>query len=386
MDSSIKRGSKVEDLYQILGVPRDASQADIKTAYRKLTKQYHPDNNIGNAEAEATYKKINAANDVLSDPEKRARYDQFGSADGNPYGGGFNGANFGDLFGDLFSQVFGGGMGFGASQRRDPNSPQQGGSVEMPLEVTLIEAAQSVSKNIEIPRWEVCKTCGGTGAKPGTSPKTCRTCNGRGQVENHQRTIFGEFVTVGPCAACSGKGKTIDERCPECGGRGQERKRHNVEVKVPAGVETGTRLRVTGEGDAGIKGGPKGDLFLVMNVKPDNTFERDGGDLHRRLYITYPQAVLGSSIDVETLIDGTEKLNIPPGTTHGTRFRIKDHGITRLHGARGRGDLYVHVFINIPQKISEKERQLISELANEMKVSIGKEEEGIFDRLKKLFI
>ena len=374
----------MEDLYQILGVPRDASQADIKKAYRKLAIQYHPDNNKGNEEAETTFKKINAAYEVLSDPDKRARYDQFGSIDGDQFGG-FNGANITDLFGDLFSQVFGGGMGFGTSQRHDPNAPERGGSVEMHLEVTLIEAAQGVSKTIDIPRWEACKTCGGTGAKPGTSPKTCNTCGGRGQVEKRQRTMFGEFVSVGPCLSCGGRGKTISEKCAECGGRGQERKKHRVDVKVPAGVETGTRLRISGEGDAGTNGGPNGDLFLIMNVKPDKSFERDGGDLHRRLYITYPQAVLGAVVDIETLIDGKEKLNIPPGTTHGARFKMKDRGMERLRGARGRGDLYIHVFIDIPQKISEKERQLISELAGEMKVSVGAEEEGFFDKFRKFF-
>ena len=375
----------MEDLYQILEVPRDATQANIKKAYRRLAMKYHPDNNNGNEEAENTFKKINAAYEVLGDEEKRARYDQFGSADGNPYEGGFGGGNFGDIFGDLFSQVFGGGMGFGGRERHNPNSPQQGGSLEMPLDVTLIEAAQGISRTFEIPRWESCNTCTGTGAKPGTSPKTCTACNGRGQVETRQRTMLGEFISVSPCVTCGGKGKIIDEKCPECGGRGQERKKHKVEVKVPAGVETGTRLRISGEGDAGVNGGPNGDLFLVINVKTDKNFERDGGDLHRRFYITYPQAVLGAVVDVETLIDGMEKLNIPPGTTHGSRFRVKDRGMPRLRGARGRGDLFVHVFIDIPQKISEKEKELIIELANEMKVSVGSGEEGFFDKFKRFF-
>ncbi|MCL1941462.1 MAG: molecular chaperone DnaJ [Synergistaceae bacterium] len=372
----------MEDLYQILGVPHEATQADIKKAYRKLAMQFHPDNNKGNEEAENTFKKINAAYEVLSDPDKRARYDQFGSAD-DQYGS-FSGMNFSDLFGDLFSQVFGGGMG-GRGQRHDPNAPQRGGSLEMPLEITLIEAAQGIPKTVEIPRWEVCKVCGGTGAKPGTSPKTCGKCQGHGQIESRQRTVFGEFVSVVPCTACGGKGKIVEEKCAGCGGRGQERNKHKVEVKVPAGVENGTRLRISGEGDAGSNGGPNGDLFLVIKVKPDKIFERDGGDLHRRLYITYPQAVLGAAIDVETLIDGVERLNVPAGTTHGTKFKIRDRGITRLRGGRGRGDLYVHVFVDIPQKISEKEKHLISELAKEMKVSIGAEDEGLFEKFKKLF-
>jgi molecular chaperone DnaJ len=197
--------------------------------------------------------------------------------------------------------------------------------------------------------------------------------------------MFGEFVSVGPCFTCGGKGKTISEKCTECSGKGQERKKHRVDVKVPAGVETGTRLRISGEGDAGINGGPNGDLFLIMNVKPDKNFVRDGGDLHRRLYITYPQAVLGAIIEIETLIDGKEKLSIPPGTTHGSKFKIRDRGMARLHGARGRGDLFIHVFVDIPQKISEKEKQLIGELANEMKVSINEGEEGFFDKFKRFF-
>lgn len=372
----------MEDLYQILGVAHDASQTDIKKAYRKLVMQYHPDNNKDNPEAETTFKKINAAYEVLSDPEKRARYDQFGSAEGGGQFDGFGGMNVGDLFGDLFAQVFGGGMGFGG-QSRNPNAPQQGSSIELQIEVTLLDAAQGVSRVVEIPRWETCKTCGGNGSKPGTSPKTCGACGGTGQVQTQQRTMFGSFVSIGACGACGGKGKTIDEKCSECAGKGQTRKKHNVEVKVPPGVETGTRLRIGGEGDAGINGGPNGDLYLAIRVKPDNVFERDGGDIHRRLYINYPQAVLGTVADVETLIDGVEKLNIPAGTTHGTKFKIKERGIPRLRGARGRGDLYVHVMIDIPKKLNDKEKQLIEDLAKEMKVPVGAPEEGLFDKFKR---
>lgn len=373
----------MEDLYEIIGVPRDASQADIKKAYRKLAMQHHPDNNNGNSESETKFKKINAAYEVLSDPEKRSRYDQFGSAEGGQFGG-FDGANLRDLFGDLFAQVFGGGMGFGGFGRpHDPNGQQQGTSLEMPVEVSLLEAAQGMTRSVEVSRYETCRTCGGNGAKPGTTPKICGACGGRGQVQTQQRTMFGSFVSVGPCGACGGKGKTIEEKCPECSGRGQTRAKHKLEVKIPAGVETGTRLRISGEGDAGTNGGPKGDLYIAIRVKTDQVFERQGGDIHRKFYVNYPQAVFGATLDVETLIDGVQKMNIPAGTTHGTMFKIKERGIPRLHGARGRGDLYVHIFVDIPKKLSDQEKEIIEKLAQEMKTPIGAPEEGLFDKFKK---
>jgi molecular chaperone DnaJ len=374
----------VEDLYQILGVARDASQAEIKKAYRQLVRQYHPDTNRNNPGAEDTFKKINAAYSVLSDPEKRSRYDQFGTADGggNPFEGGFGGG-FGDLFGDLFEQVFGGGMGMGG-RRADPNAPRRGSDLEMGISVTLLEAASGATRNLDIPRWDDCPNCHGTGAKPGTSPQTCTTCGGRGQVETVQRTPFGQFVSVSTCPRCQGKGKVVQERCETCGGRGQIRQNHKVEVKIPAGVETGTRLRITGEGEGGLNGGPHGDLFLVLEVERHDDFERDGGDLHSRLVLTYPQAVLGTSMEIETLIDGKEKIDVPAGTAHGRVLKIKGKGMPRLRGARGRGDLYIHVFIDVPSKLTDKQKGLILELAKEMKVPVGTGEEGIVDKFKKL--
>lgn len=373
----------MEDLYQILGVSRDASQADIKKAYRQLVRQYHPDTNPGDKSIEEKFKKINAAYDVLGTPEKRARYDQYGSADGagNPFEG-FGGAGFGDLFGDLFEQVFGGGMG---GRRTDPNAPRRGRDLEMGLSVTLLEAANGVKRDIEIPRMDSCKTCGGTGAKPGTSPQTCSVCNGRGQVEVLQRTPFGQFVSVTPCSHCQGKGKVILEHCADCSGRGQIRVKKNLEVKVPAGVETGTRLRITGEGEGGTNGGSPGDLFLVIDVEAHKDFERDGGDLHSRLVLTYPQAVLGTTVEIATLIDGKEKIEVPSGTTHGRVLKVKGKGMPRLRGPRGRGDLYMHVFIDIPSKLTEKQKTLVEELAKEMQVPVSQHEEGFFDKFKKLF-
>ncbi len=374
----------MEDLYQILGVPRDASQAEIKKVYRQLVRQYHPDTNRDNPDAEEKFKKINAAYSVLGDPEKRARYDQFGTTDGsagNPFEGGFGGG-FGDIFGDLFEQVFGGGMG---GRRADPNAPQRGANLEMEVHVTLLEAANGATRNLEIPRWDSCPTCSGTGAKPGTSPKTCDACRGRGQVETVQRTPFGQFVSVNTCPRCQGKGKIISDPCGECGGSARIRRSHKVEVKIPAGVETGTRLRITGEGESGHNGGPAGDLFLVIDVERHRDFERDGGDLHSRLFLTWPQAVLGATLEIPTLIDGQEKIEVPSGTAHGRVLKVKGKGMPRLRGPRGRGDLYVHVFIDVPSKLSDRQKELIAELAKEMQVSVGASDEGIFDRFKKLF-
>jgi len=373
----------LEDLYQILGVARDASQAEIKRAYRQLARQYHPDANHGSGEAEEKFKKINAAYSVLSDPEKRARYDQFGSADGaDPFGGGGFTGDFGDIFGDLFAQVFGGGMG---RRQADPNAPRRGGDLEMALSVSLLEAANGVTHTLEVPRWEACEGCGGTGAKPGTSPETCSVCGGRGQVEQVQRTLFGQFVSVTVCPECQGRGKIVREKCPDCGGRGQVRRKHKLEVKVPAGVERGTRLRITGAGEAGVNGGPQGDLYLLIDVKPDRAFERDGADLHTRLLLTYPQAVLGAEVEVSTLIDGVEKIGVPAGTSHGQVLKVRGKGMPRLRGPRGRGDLYVHVFIDIPSRLTDRQKELITELAGEMKTPVGSGEPGFFEKFKKLF-
>jgi molecular chaperone DnaJ len=374
----------LEDLYQILGVPRDASQADIKKEYRSLVRRYHPDTNQNDSEAEEKFKKINAAYSVLGDPEKRARYDQFGTTDvnGNPFEGGFGGfGDIGDVFGDLFEQVFGGGMG----RRTTPNAPRRGSDLEMAVKVTLLEAANGTMRNLEIPRWDRCAVCDGTGAKPGTSPEVCGTCGGQGQVRSVQRTPFGEFVSVDACPRCQGKGKIIREVCGKCAGRGPVRQNHNIEVKIPAGIETGTRLRITGEGDSGLNGGPQGDLFLVLEVGSDKYFERDGSNLHSRLVLNYPQAVLGTNVTIPTLIDGEEKINIPAGTAHGRILKVKGKGMPRLRGPRGRGDLFVHVFIDIPTKLTDKQKTLISELASEMQVPINTEEEGFFDKFKKLF-
>jgi molecular chaperone DnaJ len=255
----------------------------------------------------------------------------------------------------------------------------------MGVRVTLLEAAEGAARNLEIPRWDNCVTCGGSGAKPGTSPKTCDQCGGQGQVETVQRTPFGQFVSVNACPRCQGKGKVIQERCAECHGQGQVRQNHKLEVKVPAGVETGTRLRIVGEGENGSHGGSRGDLFLVIEVERHKDFEREGGDLHGKLFLNYPQAVLGASLEIQTLIDGSEKIDVSPGTPHGRVLKIKGKGMPRLRGQRGRGDLYLHVFIDVPTKLTEKQKSLVTELAKEMKTPVGAGEEGILGKFKKFF-
>jgi len=371
--------SKGKDYYEILGVGRDASQEEIKRAYRKLVRQYHPDANPGNKEAEERFKLINEAYEVLSDPQKKAQYDQFGFVGDVPPQGGegpWDFGGFGDLFGDLFGDFFG---GFGS--RRDTRSPQRGMDLEMPLTVTLREAAFGASKVVYIPRWENCRTCGGSGAAPGTSPERCPHCGGKGQVESRSRSPFGEFVTVRTCPHCGGSGKVIKNPCKECGGRGKTRVRHKVEVNIPPGIDTGMRLRIRGEGEEGRNGGPPGDLYLVIEVEEDPVFKRQGDDLHVRVEVPFPIAALGGKISVPTL-EGEEEMEINPGTQSGSIKRLKGLGMPRQRGS-GRGDLIAHINIAVPRNLTDKQRALIEALAMEMDVPI--KASGLFDKIKGLF-
>ncbi|MBQ9388836.1 MAG: molecular chaperone DnaJ [Synergistaceae bacterium] len=377
----------MEDLYEILEVPRDASQADIKKAYRKLVHQYHPDSHPGDKAAEEKFKKINAAYSVLNDPEKRARYDQFGTTgpNSNPFGG-MGGMDLGDLFGDLFSQAFGGGFGggFGSSRRQSANSPRQGDDIEQVVSVTLLEAAKGVTRDIDVMKWETCQHCNGTGAKPGTKPETCPTCHGQGQVRQSQQSFFGQFVSITTCPECRGTGKIIRDKCDECHGIGQIRKKHKLEVKIPAGVERNRRLRISGAGEAGVNGGPAGDLYLIIDVEVHPDFERDGADLHTTLLLTYPQAVLGAEVKIKTL-DGTEEtITVPSGTTHGQVLKLKGKGMPRVN-SKSIGDLYAHVYIEIPKKLTDKQKELIKALADEMKAPVAENDSGFFGKFKRWF-
>lgn len=373
-----------KDYYEILGVGRGASADEIKKAYRKLTRKYHPDANPGDTEAEKKYKEINEANEVLSDPQKRAQYDQFGYVGDMPPGGdfggfggaGFGGADFGDLFGDLFGSAFGG------TGRRsvDPNAPRRGNDLEYTMQISLEDAFRGVTKKIEVPRLETCPHCGGSGAEPGTKIETCPTCGGRGQVQQTVNTPFGQMAQVTACPTCHGKGKVIKTPCRECKGQGRVRKQHSVDVKIPAGIDTGIRLRVSSQGEAGVNGGPSGDLFLLIEVKPDRRFQRKGDDLNTSVDIKYPQAALGCEVKIETF-DGFETLDIPAGTQPGSKLRIKGRGMPRLRG-KGSGDMNILVKVTISKDPSAKERELLEQIAKEMKVTV-KNKEGFFDKIKR---
>ncbi len=373
------------DYYEVLGVDKSASEADLKKAYRKLARQYHPDVNPGDKEAEAKFKEINEAYEVLSDPQKRAQYDQFGhAAFGNGAGeaGGFGGGfgDFGDLggFGDIFDMFFGGGGG----QRR--RGPAKGADLRYNMEVTFEEAAFGVEKDISIPKTESCDKCEGTGAAPGSSPKKCTRCNGTGQIQFAQTTPFGRFVQSRVCEACHGDGVIIENPCFKCGGKGKVRKTAKIHIKIPGGVDTGSRLRVAGEGEPGDRGGPRGDLYVYIHVKPHKTFQRDGNDVISEVKISFPQAALGDEIEVPTL-DGKVRLKIPEGTQSGTFFRLKGKGITDLHGY-GRGDHHVKVIVVTPAKLTEEQRALLLKFAEASGENPAGVERGLFEKFKDAFM
>lgn len=372
-----------KDYYEVLGVGRGASADEIKKAYRKLTRQYHPDANKGDSSAEAKYKEINEAYEVLSDPDKRAQYDQFGFVGDMPpggadFGGGFQGVDFGDIFGEFFGGGFGGGSG---RRRSDPNAPRRGNDLEYTMSITLEEAYRGITKKIEIPRLETCGHCGGSGAEPGTSVETCPTCGGSGQVQQVVNTPFGQMAQVTTCSTCRGAGKVIKTPCKECRGQGRVRRSHSVDVKIPAGVDTGVRLRVSSQGEAGLNGGPAGDLFLLLEVKSDRRFQRRGDDLNTTADITYPQAALGCEVKIETF-DGTETLQVPAGTQPGSKLRIKGRGMPLLRGS-GHGDMNILVRVTVSKNPSAKERELLQALAEEMNVSVKKQKNGFFGKNKK---
>ena len=373
------------DYYEVLGVQKNASDDEIKSAFRKLAKQYHPDLHPGDKDCEAKFKEINEAYEVLSDAQKRAKYDQFGHAAFDPtaggYGsGGFNAEDFGfGGFGDIFSSVFGG--GFGGTQQQ--NGPVRGSDLRYNLTITFEEAAFGAKKEILIPREESCTTCGGTGAKPGTSPERCSACHGTGQVRVQQNTVFGAFSTVRTCDACHGTGKVIKEPCPDCKGRGRITKSTRLTVTIPAGIDNGQAINLHGEGEAGYRGGSNGDLYVKINVKPHKLFHRQGFDLYLDMTIPFTTAALGGEITVPTL-NGTVKYNIPAGTQPGTTFRLREQGITKLRST-GKGDLLVKVTVDVPRRLTEEQRELIEKLA----VSMGEKgtgskptKRGLFEKVK----
>lgn len=385
------------DYYEVLGIGKNATDAEIKSAYRKLAKKYHPDLNPGNKEAEEKFKEVNEANDVLSDPQKRQRYDQFGFAGVDPnyaaangggaggFGGGFGGVDLGDIFGDIFGGGFGGGFsGFGGgSSTRTANAPRKGHDIQASVILTFEEAAHGCSKKITINRQDTCPDCGGTGAAKGTSPETCPDCGGRGYVVTQQRTPFGVMQSQQPCSHCGGRGTIIRNPCKTCRGTGKTTARKSLEINIPAGIDDDQNIALRGQGDAGSNGGPAGDVIVHVTVKADPMFERDGYDVTIHVPITFSQAVLGDDVEVPT-VDGRIVQHIPEGTQSGTKFRLRGQGIQYLNG-RGRGDQYVIVDVEIPKKVTRAQREALKAFEDSMKEDNYEKRKGFFKNLRDRF-
>ena len=381
----------------MLGIGKNATDAEIKSAYRKLAKKYHPDLNPGNKEAEEKFKEVNEANDVLSDPQKRQRYDQFGFAGVDPnyaaangggaggFGGGFGGVDLGDIFGDILGGGFGGGFsGFGGgSSTRTANAPRKGHDIQASVILTFEEAAHGCSKKITINRQDTCPDCGGTGAAKGTSPETCPDCGGRGYVVTQQRTPFGVMQSQQPCSHCGGRGTIIRNPCKTCRGTGKTAARKSLEINIPAGIDDDQNIALRGQGDAGSNGGPAGDVIVHVTVKADPMFERDGYDVTIHVPITFSQAVLGDDVEVPT-VDGRIVQHIPEGTQSGTKFRLRGQGIQYLNG-RGRGDQYVIVDVEIPKKVTRAQREALKAFEDSMKEDNYEKRKGFFKNLRDRF-
>ena len=373
------------DYYEVLGVSKGASEDEIKRAYKKLARKYHPDMNPGDKEAEEKFKEVNEANEVLSDPEKKARYDQFGFAGVDPsygagaggaggYGGGFD---FGDL-GDIFGSFFGGGFGGGQTRR---NGPQRGESIRASVAVTFTEAAFGCEKEVSIERSEQCASCKGSGCAPGTTPEICPDCHGSGMVQVQQRTPMGVFASSRPCQRCHGTGKIIHQPCADCGGSGAVRKRKTIKVTIPAGIDHGQTISLRGQGNAGKNGGPAGDLLITVMVRPHELFRREGNDVFCEAPITFRQAVLGATLEIPT-IDGPVKYDIPEGTQTGTVFRLRGKGIPALNG-RGRGDQYVTVTIETPRNLNREQKEALKRFDETLGESSYEKRKSFFGFNKK---
>jgi len=371
------------DYYEVLGVEKGASAEEIKKAYRKITKANHPDLHPGDKACEERFKEANEAYEVLSDEEKRKKYDQFGHAAFDPNAG-FSGGDFsgfgdlGDIFGDIFGS-FGGFGGFGG-QSRNPNAPRRGENVRTTVNISFEEAAFGCDKEVSVPRVEQCPDCGGSGCAPGTTPEVCPDCGGSGSVRTTTRTPFGMAQSTSPCSRCRGSGRIIHQPCKSCRGMGRIRRQHKMTVKIPAGIDDGQTISRTGYGDAGINGGSPGDLLISVIVRPHPIFERDGSSVLMEQEISYAQAVLGAEVEIPTL-DGRVKLTIPEGTQPGAVFRMRGKGIPFLHGG-GRGDQFVSVTIKVPKNLNAGQKELLRQYA----AAMGEQDSGkgsIFGKKKK---
>jgi molecular chaperone DnaJ len=369
------------DFYEILGVERSADAGAIKAAYRKLAMKYHPDQNPGDVSAEEKFKEINEAYAILSDAEKRAQYDRFGrAAFEGPGGGGFTDFHdvFSEVFGDAFGDFFGGAAG-GARQARR-SGPERGSDLRYDMEITLEQAFIGHERQVVVPREMSCEPCGGSGAEPGTNAETCGACGGAGQV----RAAQGMFRIVRTCPTCGGRGQIVRDPCKACSGRGRVKRERTLAVKIPAGVEDGTRIRLSGEGDAGGRGGPPGDLYIFLSVKPHKIFEREGMELFCRVPVPMTTAALGGDIDIPTIDGGKQALTVMPGAQTGRRFRIKNQGMPRLHG-RDRGDLHVEILVETPINLSAKQKKLLQEFADGCDADSHPQTRGFFDVMKRFF-
>ena len=378
------------DYYEVLGVSKTATQDELKKAYRKLARKYHPDLNKDNEEAAEKFKECNEAYSVLSDDQKRAQYDQFGHAafenGGMGGGGGFGGAGgFGGFGGsgmeDIFDMFFGGQGGRGGNRAK--SGPQRGADLRFDLEISFEEAAFGLEKEINLYRDETCDHCHGEGAEPGSKVESCPECNGTGYVRFTQNTMFGQMVNERPCSRCKGEGKIISEPCKECRGKGTVKRNKKLKVKIPAGVDNGSRLRVSGEGEAGAKGGPSGDLYVYLYVKPHKFFERDGTTVLCEVPINIVQATLGADIKVPTL-DGQVTMKVPEGTQPGKILRLKGKGIPSLRGG-SRGDQLVRIKVVVPTKLSDKQKDALRKFADISKDNINPEEKSFMDKVKDFF-
>ncbi|MEG2507692.1 MAG: molecular chaperone DnaJ [Longicatena sp.] len=365
------------DYYEVLGLKKGASDDEIKKAYRKMAKKYHPDINK-DKDAEMKFKEINEANEVLSDPQKKATYDQFGHAgmDGSSFGGGGQGfGNFDDL-GDIFGSFFGGGFGGGQQRRQQSNGPRKGNDRFMQMRIEFMDAVFGKTETVSVEVDETCDECLGSGAKSKSDIKSCSRCNGTGSVTTQQRTPFGVFQSQGVCPDCHGTGKTIANKCPKCHGKGYEHKRVKLDIKIPAGIQSGQQVRVSNKGERGANGGPNGDLYIEIIVSRHKQFVRDGNDIRISIPLSAVDAVLGCKLDVPTVY-GDVELSIPTGTQHGQQFRLKGKGVKSPKG--GQGDQYVQVTIEIPTKLSKEDRELYE------KIKKNQGHESAFEKFKKAF-
>ena len=366
------------DYYDILGVSRDVDEKQLKSAFRKMAMKYHPDRNPGDKEAEAQFKEIGEAYEALKDPQKRAAYDRFGHAafeqgggGGGFGGGGFGGGSMGDIFEDIFGEMMGGRRGGGRNR---------GSDLRYNMEITLEEAFLGKTAEIEIPTSVTCDTCSGSGAKPGSSPSTCATCGGAGQV----RAASGFFSVQRTCPSCQGRGEVITDPCSSCSGSGQQTERKTLEVDVPAGIDDGTRIRLSGEGEAGVRGGPAGDLYIFLSIKPHQFFQRQGADIFCRVPISMTTAALGGQFEVGTVDGGKTRVKVPEGTQNGKQFRLRGKGMPVMRSNQV-GDMYIQAAIETPQNLTRRQRELLQEFEEESSSANSPESTGFFDRMKGFF-